>query len=74
QIQKKSIVNNIKKNTQNLELLYLQLKLFDDKDANKCKVQYFHNENKYANQEMKWIEYCKKQLFSLNSENPIHKK
>ncbi|ECR1497762.1 hypothetical protein F0J64_08975 [Campylobacter jejuni] len=72
--EKKSIVNNIKKNTQNLELLYLQLKLFDDKDANKCKVQYFHNENKYANQEMKWIEYCKKQLFSLNSENPIHKK
>ncbi len=71
--EKKSIVNNIKKNTQNLELLYLQLKLFDDKDANKCKVQYFHNENKYANQEMKWIEYCKKQLFSLNSENPIHK-
>ncbi|OEW06516.1 hypothetical protein AJ937_07895, partial [Campylobacter sp. BCW_6878] len=37
--EKKSIVNNIKKNTQNLELLYLQLKLFDDKDANKCKVQ-----------------------------------
>lgn len=71
--EKKSIVNNIKKNTQNLELLYLQLKLFDDKDANKCKVQYFHNENKYANQEMKWIEYCKKQLFSLNSENPVHK-
>ncbi|HEH5405086.1 TPA: hypothetical protein SHC81_001528 [Campylobacter coli] len=71
--EKKSIVNNIKKNTQNLELLYLQLKLFDDKDTNKCKVQYFHNENKYANQEMKWIEYCKKQLFSLNSENLVHK-
>ncbi|ECK2571797.1 hypothetical protein FQX21_09225 [Campylobacter jejuni] len=72
--EKKSIVNNIKKNTQNLELLYLQLKLFDDKDANKCKVQYFHNENKYANQEMKWIEYCKKQFNALNNkDNPIHK-
>ncbi len=72
--EKKSIVNNIKKNTQNLELLYLQLKLFDDKDTNKCKVQYFHNENKYANQEMKWIEYCKKQFNALNNkDNPIYK-
>lgn len=72
--EKKSIVNNIKKNTQNLELLYLQFKLFDDKDANKCKVQYFYNENKYANKEMKLIEYCKKQFNALNNkDNPIYK-
>ncbi|ECR1506502.1 TPA: hypothetical protein ACHD73_001734 [Campylobacter jejuni] len=37
-------------------------------------MQYFHNENKYANQEMKWIEYCKKQFNALNNkDNPIYK-
>ncbi|MGM8975264.1 hypothetical protein ACTFDJ_06010 [Campylobacter jejuni] len=72
--EKKSIVNNVKKNTEGLELLYLQFKLFDDKDANKCKVQYFYNENKYANKEMKLIEYCKKQLEAFNNkDNPIYK-
>lgn len=69
QQEKIAVINNIKRNIENLDMFYIKLKLSNSKDANVSKIEYSYNGNKYANKEVRFIEFCKERFFQHHKNN-----